>query len=108
VKLERSLFDVLCADHRSKVSGGSMPRRNCRAARVLGHDRTFMFAQTQWSTNMCERPRVGRVAGAAQHVERRGLRRRRGGTNIVVVVFVAQNIFVSSTPSTLAGHRGFS
>jgi hypothetical protein len=67
-----------------------------------------MFAPTQWSTNMCERRRVRRASGAAQHAERCGLSRRRGGTNIVVVVFVAQNIFVPSTRSLERGTAAFS
>jgi hypothetical protein len=91
------------ADHRSKVSGGSMPRLNCSAALALGRDQTFMFAQTQWSTNMCDRPGVGRVAGAAQEGWRCGMSRRRADTDIVVAVFVEQNIFV---PTMRALGRG--
>jgi hypothetical protein len=54
-----------------------------------GDNLPFMFAPTQWSTNMCGRPRVRRVAGAPQHASRCGLSRRHGDTNIVVAVFVA-------------------
>jgi hypothetical protein len=67
-----------------------------------------MFAQTQWSTNMCEGWPVHRVRGAPQCAWRRDLTHRRANGNIVVVVFVLQNIFVPSRHSLQRGPSGFS
>jgi hypothetical protein len=53
-----------------------------------------MFAPTQWSTNMCERLHLERATDAPRCARRASLSDRRADDNIVVVVFVPQNIFV--------------
>jgi hypothetical protein len=85
-----------------------MPWLNCGDRRTIGSDRTFMFAQTQWSTNMCERLFVRRVTGVPQCAWRCDLSDRRADGNIVVGVFVLQNIFVPSMHSLAGRTPGFS
>src|SRR5262245_49003634 len=88
------MFSARIIDQRSRAAGIWWLNRADRA--LPRNDRTFMFASTQWSTNMCERPHLEYVADAPRCARRESLSDRHGDANIVVVVFVSQHIFVLS------------
>jgi hypothetical protein len=96
VKLERSLFDFLWADHRSKVSAHAVSGRQRAALEAVSRDPTFMSADTEWSTNMWYRPPLTRAVNVPRCRREGVLRGAEIVANIVVAVFVAWNIFVPS------------